>query len=133
MPGHRVPAAAGDPGERDLEPVVLEGLDLAAVVTHEVMVVLAVRERRLVARHAVAEIHALDQPCAVETFERAVDARDPESYPAGPDAVVDFLSRRAAVLPTEEIHDLAPRRAAPAAVGTKARQSRFDPRRAHGR
>lgn len=107
MPGHRIPAASGDSREHRLEPVVLEGLDLAAVIAHEVVVMLASGECRLEARDAVAEVYSLHQSRPVETLERAIDARDPDADALGADAVVDLLRRRAAVLPSEELHDRA--------------------------
>jgi hypothetical protein len=110
---HRVPAPVGDAFDRRLEGRILEGLDLAAVVAHEVMVVVAAGKRGLEARHAVPEIDALDESETVESLERAVDARDPDAWPCRPEAVMDFLRRQAAPLPAEQLDDRAP--GAPAA------------------
>ena len=59
-----------------LEPLVGERLDLAAVVAHEVVMVLAAGKRGLVARDAVAEVDALHEAAARRAVERAVDAGD---------------------------------------------------------
>lgn len=61
MSSDGVSVAACDTNERRLERRVLEGLDLAAVVANEVVVVHAVRVRRLEAGDAVAEVDALDE------------------------------------------------------------------------
>ena len=60
MSGHDVPATVGDPLDRRLERRVRERLDLAAVVAHEVVMMVAVRMGGLEPRHAVSEVDALD-------------------------------------------------------------------------
>ena len=100
-----VAATVGDPRDRGLEAGVLERLDLAAVVAHEVMVVVAAGVRGLEARDAVTEIDALHEPERVHTVERAVDARDPDASAPCTHGVVDLLGREAAVLLAEELDD----------------------------
>ena len=98
-----------------LERRVLERLDLAAVVTHEVVVMVAADMCGLEPRDAVAEIDPLDEPELVKAVERAVDARDPDSPSACPHAVVDLLRGEAAVLFAEKLDD-EPSRAAAAST-----------------
>src|SRR4029450_10751721 len=86
-----VAMASCDAGERRLQRRVLEGLDLAAVVAHPVVVVHSVGVRRLEAGDAVAEVDALDKPELREAFERPVDARDPDTCASGPETVVNLL------------------------------------------
>jgi hypothetical protein len=62
MCGDCVPAAVGDALDRRFERRVLERLDLAAVVTDEVVMVVAAGMGRLEARDAVAEVDPLDEP-----------------------------------------------------------------------
>ena len=49
-----VPDLAGDGADRLLEPLVAERLDLAAVVAHDVMVMVAARSCRLVPSRSAA-------------------------------------------------------------------------------
>src|SRR6266516_7899322 len=67
-----------DAVDRALEPRVGERLDLAAVAADEVMVVVSVRRRRLVARDPATGVDALDKPQLRERLERAVDRGDPD-------------------------------------------------------
>ena len=113
--GHRVTTPVRDALDRGLEAGVLEGLDLAAVVAHEVMVMVAARMSRLEACDPVAEIDPLHEPELVHAFERPVHARDPHAFTLRSNRVVDLLRRKAAVLLAEE-HDDAPPCAAAAAA-----------------
>ena len=113
MGRHGVPAPVGNALDRGLEGRILEGLDLAAVVAHQVMMMVAAGTRGLEARHAVAEIDALDEAEPVEPFECPIDARDSHAWPCGAEAVMDFLRRQAAPLSAEQLDDRAP--GAPAA------------------
>jgi zinc transport system substrate-binding protein len=113
--GDGVAAAVRHALDRRLEDGVLERLDLAAVVAHEVVMVIATRVGGLEARDPVSEIDALDESERVHSVERTVDARDPDATAACTDGVVDLLRREAAVLLAEELDDEAPRAAAPAA------------------
>ena len=110
---HRVPAPVGNALDRRLEGRILEGLDLAAVVAHQVMVVVPAGTRGLEARHAVAEIDALDEAEAVEPLERSVHTRDSDARSSRAEAVMDFLRRQAAPLSAEQLDDRPP--GAPAA------------------
>ena len=62
MSSELVAAAARDPLERLLEGAVLEGLDLAAVVADEVVVMFAERVHPFEPGHSVAEVHSLYEP-----------------------------------------------------------------------
>src|SRR5688500_12484559 len=112
---HRVAEAPGGARERPLEPVVDEGLDPAAAVADE-MVMVMLAARRLEPRDPVADVDALDEPQCRQRLERAVDARDADGAAGGADPVVDLLRRQAAALLVEELHHGAPG-AAPAQPG----------------
>ena len=101
----RIAEAAGDLVDRALQPYVTERLDLAAVPTDEVMVVVAVGPRRLEPRNPVPGLDSLDQPEICERLERAVDGGDPDRPPGPPKAVEDLLRAHAAVLTPQEVHD----------------------------
>ncbi len=116
MCGDFVPATAGDSLECSLERRVLERLHLAAVAANEVVVMIAARIDALETRHAVAEVHPLDEPELVEPFEGAINARDADSEPARANPVVDLLRGEAAVLATEVFDDDAASTAASAAL-----------------
>src|SRR5437764_841973 len=77
VPADRVAGARLDPLERAFQPLVGERLDLPAGVADHVMVMLAVRLRRLVASGARADVDAVREPLVDEEVERSVDARDP--------------------------------------------------------
>jgi hypothetical protein len=68
--------AAGQPVDRALELGILERRDLAAAVADDVVVMLAARVERLVARDALGGVDAPRQAELVEQLERPVDARD---------------------------------------------------------
>jgi hypothetical protein len=89
--GHGVAAPVADARNRRLERWVLEGLDPAAVVADEMVVMVALRTGRLEARHTVAEVDALHEAELVEALERAVHGRDPRPGALRPNAVVDLL------------------------------------------
>ena len=105
MGGDRVPAPVRDALDRRLEPRVLERLDLAAVVAHEVVVVVASGVSGLETRDAVAEVDPLDEPELVHPVERSVHARDSDSTAARTRRVMDLLRGEAAVLLAEELDD----------------------------
>jgi zinc transport system substrate-binding protein len=127
----RVPAPAGDAFDRGLEALVREGLDLAAVVAHEVVVMIAVDMGRLETRHAVAQVDPLDESECVHSLERPVDARDPDLPATSPERLVDLLCREAAVLLAEELDDQPPRAPAATARVTEATQGHIGPRDRH--
>ena len=102
---HDVSASVGDSLDGRLEGRVLERLDLAAVVTHEMVMMVAARVSRLEARDSISEVDSLDETQVGHAVERAVDARDPDPSAAHADAIVDLLRREAAVLLAEELDD----------------------------
>ena len=93
-----------------LQRVVLERLQAAAAVAHQVVVVLAgVRALRFVARHAVADVHAGEQSERDELVEHAVDrgAADAPAV-AGAQPVLDVeRGERAGLLVEQLDHGLA--------------------------
>ena len=98
--------------------VVLERLDLAAGVADDVVVVLAARVRGLVARGALADVEALDQPEAVEQLERPVDAGQADAAAALAQQVGDLArGDRAAERRDGLDHLLASRAGAVAGIG----------------
>ena len=98
---HLVAARARHALECPLERDVREGLDLAAVVADEVMVMIPVGMCGLETGDSVADIHALHEPQLCELLEHAVDARDADSSAAGANAVEDLLRGQATRLPAE--------------------------------
>ena len=106
---HGVPAAVRDTVDCRLEARILERLDFAAVVTDEVVVMVAALVCGLEARDAVAEIDPLDETEAIEAVERAVHARDPDTGADGAQAVVNLLGRQAAPLSAQEFDYGSPR------------------------
>jgi hypothetical protein len=103
--GHHVAASVGDALDRRLERGILEGLDLPAVVAHEVVVMVAAGVRGLEACEAVAEVDALDEPERVHALECAVDAREADAHPASSRLLVDLVCREATVLLAEQFDD----------------------------
>ena len=114
---HRVPEARRDPAQLALEPLVFERLDLAAISTDEVMVVMAVRPYGLETGNAVTEVDTTQEALRGEEVEDAVDARNADARPGRTDAVVRLLRRQAAVLVLQMLHHRAARAAA-AVAGT---------------
>ena len=102
---HDVSASVGDSLDRRLERGVFERLDLPAVVTDEMVMMVAARVGRLEARDSVSELDSRDETQVGHAVERAVDARDPDPSAARADANVDLVRREAAVLLAEEFHD----------------------------
>jgi zinc transport system substrate-binding protein len=130
--GDGVAASVRDTLDRRLEACVLERLDLATVVTHEVVMVIAACVRRLEACDAVTEIDPLHESERVHSVERPVDARDPDAAAARTHSVVDLLRREAAVLLTEELDDQPTRAAAPAGRTAQFPKGGVHPRLWHG-
>ena len=79
-----VPEPACHAVDRALEPRVAERLDLAAVAADEMMVVVAVGRRGLVARDPVTGVDALHQPQLDESLECPVHRSDPDGTPRPP-------------------------------------------------
>ena len=67
-----IAAPVGDALDRCLERRILERLDLAAVVAHQMVVMVAARLSRLEARDPVSEVDALDETEPVETLESSM-------------------------------------------------------------
>src|SRR5579871_3168338 len=74
--GDEVAGRGFEVDEGALERGVFEGLDAAAGVADQVVMVVPVGVDRLVAGDAGAEVDALDEPFGGEQFEDAIDARD---------------------------------------------------------
>src|SRR5207249_3464410 len=109
------------------ELVVLEGLDAAAVEADEVVVVLAAPVDPLEPRRAAADVEALHEPLVAQQLEHAVDARDADRAPVGPEQIEDLLCAQAAVLATEQLDHGAAGTAAPVAGTRKSRRRLGDP------
>ena len=105
MAGNRVAGPALDLLEGALELVVGERLDLAAIVTDQVVMVLPACVDRLEARGAGADVDALDEAVLAQLLEHAVDARDPDATPLGPQLIEDLLRGQAAVLASKKLDD----------------------------
>jgi len=91
--------------DRRLERLVVERDEPAARAADEVVVVLAGRVDRLVARRALAELEALHEPVVDERVQNPVDARAPDRALAGSQRVLDLLGRARARLPREDVDD----------------------------
>ncbi len=96
-----VPQAASDAIERPLQAAVCERLDLAAVVAHQVVMVLAARQQRLVAR-CIGELEPLHELEPDELVERAVDAGQPDPAVLRAQRIEDLVRAQAALLASEE-------------------------------
>ena len=96
---------AGEPLDRALEVGVLERGDLAAGVADDVVVMLAVRVDRLVARDALGGVDAPRQAQLVEQLERPVDAREADVLAPVVQAVGDLLGGDAAAEVGERLDD----------------------------
>lgn len=96
---------AGGATERLLERGVEEGLDGAAAVAHEMVMVARPGAGRLEASDAVPDVDALDEAELGELGDGAVDARDADAGPARADAVEDLPGREAARLRAEVLDD----------------------------
>ena len=122
MTGDRVTGSPFDLSKCSLELVVGEGLNLAAVVADEVVVMLAAGVHRLEARGAGADVDALDESVLAQLLENAVDAGNPDAAALRAQLVEDFLGGQAAVLSPEQLDD----RSAGTAVSVPLRLKRGD-------
>jgi len=109
---HRVAESPGDAIDGALEPRIAEGLDSAAVSADEMVMVVAVRGRCLVARDSVAGIDALHEPQLGECVERSIHGCDSDRTPCPAEPVKDFLCAEAAVLAAEQLDHGSPRASA---------------------
>jgi hypothetical protein len=100
-----VAEVAGQALELPLEPLVLEGDDLAAVAADEMVMVVAARVNGLVASDPGAEVDPLHEPKRDEEVERAVDTRNPDATITETQTVEDLLRGEAAILPGEKLDD----------------------------
>lgn len=128
MGGDVVAVPAGDALQGGLEPRVLERLDPAAVVAHEVVMVLSGRIGALEACHPVAEVDPLHQAGVEEALDRPVHACDPDPAAFAAETVVDLLHGEAAVLAAEEVDHDAARSASSAARRTEPLERTLGPR-----
>ena len=129
----RVTGSPFDLPKRSLELVVGEGLDLAAVVADEVVVMLAAGVHRLEARGAGADVDALDESVLAQTLEDAVDAGNPDAAALRAQLVEDLLGGQAAILSPEQLDDRSPRTAVSVPPRLKRRDGGFRPRARLGR
>lgn len=104
-----VSVPVGNPLEPPLEGEIVEGLDLPARIADEVVVVRAVRVRRLEPGDAVAEVDPMDESEVGELLEDPVDARDADLPPLAPQGVEELLRGAAALLSGEVGDDLVAR------------------------
>src|SRR5205814_789437 len=81
---------AREPADHPFERLVLEGDHLATALADDVMVVLAARQRRLVAGGVLADVEALDEPLLLQKLERPVDAGHADAVAAALEPVVCF-------------------------------------------
>ena len=101
----------GEALDRALEGGVLEGGHLAAGVADDVMVVLAVRVDRLVARDSLGGVDPPREAQLVEQLECPVDAREADVLAPAVQAVGDLLRGDAAAEVGERLDDGGPRAA----------------------
>lgn len=110
MRNHAEAAAVFDGLDRLLEPRVCEGLDLPALVADEMVMMIAVGARRLVACDPVPEVDALDESVLGEDVEDAVDAREPHRRSLSREIGMDLLRASAAGLGGEVVDQRGARR-----------------------
>ena len=91
MAGDGVPGAPPQPADRAFEVIVGERLDLAALLAHEVVMMMAVAMVRLVVSDPLTELDALHMAIRGELVEDAVDARHPNPPTGCAQPVVDLL------------------------------------------
>lgn len=94
---------AGHAVHRALESLVLPGLHLAAVLADHVVMMVAARKCRLVARRLIADVDALDETELGEQIEHPVNTRDSDGPARAACALVDLLGCGAALLPAEQL------------------------------
>jgi hypothetical protein len=99
---------APDPLERPFEWGVGERLNPPAVVADEMVMVLAARESRLVARHS-SEIDALNEAALQEDVEYSVDGGESNRAARVAKSVEDLLGAQTAALLAEELDHRCPR------------------------
>ena len=119
MAGNRVAGSPFDLPQCSLELVVGEGLDLAAVVADEVVVMFAAGVKGLEARRAGADVDALHEPVLAQLLEDAVDAGNSDAAALRSQLVEDFLGGEATVLSPEQLDDRSARSAVSVALRLK--------------
>ena len=95
--------------DRALERRVGEGLDLPAVAADDVVMMVAVRLRRLVAGDAVADVDSLDESECDQLVEYPVDGRDSGRATFLAHALVELLGAHAAGLLGQGVEHGGPR------------------------
>ena len=115
---HGIVHPVGQPLDRALELAVLERGHLAAGLADEMVVMVAARVDRLIARHALGHVHAPREVQAVEQIERAVDGRHADVAAALVQAVGDLLCRDAAAQVGQALDDRRARSAQSVAIGS---------------
>jgi hypothetical protein len=100
-----VAEVAGGAVDRPLQPRIAERLHLAAIAADEMVMMVAVRAERLVARDSVPGVDPLHQPEIRKRLECPVDARDPNRPFRRPEPVEDLLRAEATVLAVEQTDD----------------------------
>jgi hypothetical protein len=114
--GGSEPESVGQLVDGPFEGRVFEGDELAALVAHEVMVVLLSRGvGRLVPGDPVPEFEAVDEVVGVQELEHPVDTGSPDGPLPAPGAahgVFDLNRAQCAVLSGEQVDDPVARRAA---------------------
>ena len=133
MAGDRVTGSPFDLPKCSLELIVGEGLDFAAVVADEVVVMFAAGVHRLKARGAGADVDALDESVLAQLLEDAVDAGNPDAAALRAQLVEDFLGGQAAVLSPEQLDDRSPGTAVSVPPRLKRRDGGFGPGACLGR
>jgi len=109
------------------ESVVMKGFNVAARVTDEVVVVLAVGVCGFEAGAAIPGVDACHEPAVVEEFECAVDGRDADRRAIVSQSSMDLLGARTAVLCGEARDDCSARAALARAALREGRAGMGDP------
>jgi hypothetical protein len=104
----RVAGPAFDLPQRTLELVVGEGLDLAAVVADEVVMMLTPGVDRLEAGRTGPDVDPLNEAVLAQLLEHAVDAGDSDRPALRAQLIEDLLGGQAAILSAEQLDHGAP-------------------------
>jgi hypothetical protein len=131
VPGDGVAAALLHVPQHPLEALVGKRLDPAAVVAHDVVMVIHGIAQRLEARDAVAEVDPLHESLLRQYLEHAIDAREPDAFSPFHQLAMNLLRADAAVLRVEEVDDARTCHAAPVSRIAKLGEGLLGPVRAH--
>lgn len=91
----------GDVVDHELEAIVAERLDAAAIAAHEMVVMVSAGLGRLVLSAARSKLDLAHESELVQCLEGAVDARDSDAGSPPPDAVVKLWDGEAAAFTRE--------------------------------